>query len=287
MTILPRIVPADTLAPDLPKLFQLQRQAGGDLLAVRHDANLNGRAFGGQLLGQALMAARSACPVRLPASLHCLFLQGAQVDQPLRYQVEVLQSGKRFTSLRVSGLQGEKRVLDAQATFQVEMGGYAHVEAAPDLPGPDALQGLSELDEGAWARFEKAGLELRIVNARDYLQRTPEQPVVAYWVKLREPLTDDADVHCSALAYLSDFWINSAAISYHMPIEHARDRLFVSSLNHSLWFHQACRADGWLLFVSDSPCMQMGRGLSLARIYDQSRRLVASVAQDCLVTERQ
>jgi len=285
MIVVPKIVP-DALAPDLQRLFKLEHDSGGDLMALHHDANLNGRAFGGQLLGQSLMAARRACPDRLPASLHCLFLQGAQTDQPLRYQVEVLQAGKRFTSLRVAGLQGGRRVLDAQATFQVALGGYQHMEAAPQLPGPDELEGLSEIEEGAWARFEKAGLDLRIIDVRNYLQRCPEKPVVAYWVKLREPLTSDVDTHYAALAYLSDFWINSGAISFHMPIEHARDRLFVSSLNHSLWFHQECRADGWLLFVCESPSMQMGRGLSQVRIYDQSRRLVASVAQDCLVTER-
>ncbi len=271
----------------LAELFQLGRQSASVFTADIHDINLNGRVFGGQLLGQALMAARQCCPNKEPATLHCLFLQGARVDLPLQYVVTPLQDGKRFTSLHVAGRQGERKVLDAQVSFQASMAGFFHMEMANDLPGPDELLPMDELPGGAWGRFEKSCLELRIIEAEHYLRRSPPVPAVAYWVRLRHSLPDDPAIHASALAYLSDFWINSAAISYHVPLDDARERLFIASLNHSLWFHQACRADDWLLFVCESASMQGGRGLTQARVYDSSRRLVASIAQDCLVSERQ
>ncbi|MBH2074479.1 MAG: thioesterase family protein [Pseudomonadales bacterium] len=80
--------------------------------------------------------------------------------------------------------------------------------------------------------------------------------------------------------------MNSAAILHHVALIEARDRLFIASLNHSLWFHRPCRADQWLLFVCDSPSLQSGRALSNVRIYDQHRQLLASIAQDCLIGER-
>lgn len=287
MTVLHTVSPMAWGQKQLAELFQLDRQSASDFTTRIHDVNLNGRAFGGQLLGQALMAARQCCSGKEPATLHCLFLQGARVDLPLQYTVTPLQDGKRFTSLHVAGRQGERRVVDAQVSFQEPMTGFFHMEMADELPGPDELLPMGELPGGTWGRFEKSCLELRILEPEHYLRQSPPVPAVAYWVRLRESLPDDPSVHASALAYLSDFWVNSAAISYHVPLERAREQLFISSLNHSLWFHQPCRADDWLLFVCESASMQGGRGLTQARVYDSSRRLVASIAQDCLVSERQ
>lgn len=271
----------------LAELFVLEQEAPGSFLANTHDTNLNGRVFGGQLLGQALAVAQRYNPDLAPATLHCLFLQGARTDQPLHYRVTRLQEGKRFTSLHVSGQQGERRVVDAQVTLQAPISGFFHMETAADLPGPEQVLALDAIEDGRWARYVRPFVELRIVEPQHYLRQCAGEPAIAYWLKLRESLPSSPALHAQALAYLSDYWINSAAISYHVPIERARERLFVSSLNHSLWFHRPVVADDWLLFVCESPSMQRGRGLTQARVFDQARNLVASIAQDCLVGERE
>lgn len=271
----------------LAELFVLEQEASGSFLASTHDTNLNGRVFGGQLLGQALAVAQRCSPELMPATLHCLFLQGARTDQPLHYWVTPLQKGKRFTSWHVSGQQGERRVVDAQVTLQAPISGFCHMETVVELPGPEEVQALDVIEDGRWAHFVRPFVELRIVEPQRYLRQCAGEPAIAYWLKLRERLPESPTVHAQALAYLSDYWINSAAISYHVPMQHARDRLFVSSLNHSLWFHRPVLADDWLLFVCESPSMQRGRGLTQARVYDRARNLVASIAQDCLVGERE
>jgi acyl-CoA thioesterase-2 len=256
---------------------------------VVHDANLNGRVFGGQLLAQALLATRHCCPDKQPATLHCLFLQGALPTLPITYRVTPLQEGKRFASFHVSGMQQERRVIDAQVSFQAPIEGFFHVEAAPDVPDPDELLPMSQLRDGGradWGRFEKSCIQLRIVEPQRYLCQPSSQPRLIFWARLHERLPDDDGVQAAGLAYLSDFWVNSAAIFRHVALIEARKRLFIASLNHSLWFHRPCRADQWLLFVCDSPSLQSGRALSNVRIYDQSRQLLASIAQDCLIGER-
>ncbi len=93
-------------------------------------------------------------------------------------------------------------------------------------------------------------------------------------------------MHAAALAYLSDYWINSAAVTRHVPAGLAHGQLYIASLNHALWLHRFGRADEWLLFSSESPSAQGGRALTYARIYSRNGTLLASLAQECLMARR-
>lgn len=255
--------------------------------ATVHDENLNGRVFGGQLLAQSSLAARLSYPALQLASLQGLFLQGARTDQPLRYQVSALQQGRRFTRVLVNAHQGARHILSAHISLQAQLQGFEHALAADHWPGPESLLPMAQLPHGDWGRFEKPMIELRLIQPHRALRQTAAEPEAAYWVRLRDPLPDDPLKQDAALSYLSDFWINSAAIGHHLPLEQAREHLFVSSLNHTLWFHQPCRADQWLLFVTQSTRAHGGRALTHARVYDHARRFVASVSQDCLMGPRE
>src|SRR5690606_30756701 len=118
--------------------------------------------------------------------------------------------GKRFASFHVSGRQQERRVIDAQVSFQAPIEGFFHVAAAPVVPDPDELPRMSQLRHGGradWGRFEKKCAQLRIVEPQLYLCDPSSQPNLAFWVKLHERLPDDDAVHAAGLAYLSDFWV--------------------------------------------------------------------------------
>lgn len=129
-------------------------------------------------------------------------------------------------------------------------------------------------------------LDIRPVNPAVYFGRTPSQNEIAYWVRLLQPLTAEGCLHHAALAYLSDCWFNGALT----PPAGARElwqRHYVANLNHTLWFHTpepAC--DDWLLFVSQATRSLAGRGLALAHIYRRDGRLIASMAQDLLISPR-
>ena len=137
-----------------------------------------------------------------------------------------------------------------------------------------------------WPLFEKPCLELRIIDPGQHLTGCSPAPTMAFWVRLRAPLGEGAATHAAALAYLSDYWINSAAITHHIPARDAHAAAYIASLNHAIWFHRPGRADGWLLFELDSPAMREGRALSHARIFAEDGVLLASATQECLFVRR-
>jgi acyl-CoA thioesterase-2 len=61
----------------------------------------------------------------------------------------------------------------------------------------------------------------------------------------------------------------------------------MASLDHAVWFHRDFRADEWLLYVQDSPSAEGARAFCRGSIYSRDGVLVASVAQEGLIRERQ
>lgn len=129
-------------------------------------------------------------------------------------------------------------------------------------------------------------LDIRPVNPEAHRAGTAARNALDYWVRLLPPLTAEGCLHHAALAYLCDCWFNGALA----PTASAGDfwqQHYVANLNHTLWFHTpepAC--DDWLLFVSQATRSLAGRGLALAHIYRRDGRLIASMAQDLLISSR-
>lgn len=263
------------------------------------DANAHGRAFGGQILGQALMAAARTAPEgRLCTAMQFMFLQGTLWDEAIDLHVTALQDGKRFASRHVRGVQRDNRmVLDAQVSFAVPIDSPAH-EAPPRvlLEDPETLPPATELPP-EWndsvrraVGYEIRGkpvLDFRFAHPPPALRLSLPEPHLRFWVRARERLPDDPSLHAAALAYLSDWWLNFPAIGGHQPEAEAQGGLYVASLNHALWLHCPLRADEWLHFDSVSPAAGSGRGLSIARVHDRQGRLVASATQECLMAPRE
>jgi acyl-CoA thioesterase-2 len=204
-----------------------------------------------------------------------------------------MQEGKRFSSRQVEARQGERMLISAHVTFQSPADGPEHT-LAPHRPVPPpeqlksmpALTSMPGLAGGDWGWLQKPCLEIRLVDPEHHLAVCNTTPQASYWVKLREPLGDDPAAHAAALAYLSDYWTNTAAMTHHVPLKDVIETMYVASLNHSLWLHRACRADDWLLFSTESPSAQHERALTNVRIYDRNGVLVASAAQECLFAPR-
>ncbi len=282
---------------DLGKLLVMDRIGEGQFRNRCSEDNRNGRVFGGQLLAQALLAAQADVPdSRLPSSLQVSFVHGADLSAPVEYQVTSLQEGRRFSTRHVMANQLGQGVISAHASFAEAIDAPVHtLGPRVHYPRAEELTAMCELAavKGGpfsgidWAAYEKPCLEIRILDPEHHLTGRCPTPHMAFWVRLRVPLGDTPQTHAAALAYLSDYWINSAAITHHIPARDAHAAAYIASLNHSLWFHASGRADGWLLFECESAAMQEGRALSHARIYDADGVLRASVAQECLFVRRQ
>jgi acyl-CoA thioesterase-2 len=259
------------------------------------DGNLNGRSYGGQLLGQAMMAALLSAPVDRPAStLQLLFLSGADPDQRVEFEVKILQEGKRFSSRHVVGIQGGGRtILSAHATFCAPQSAPAHtVRSQAQEDNPEGLPELTILPPalaeqlrplGPYSPRIKPCMDFRIPDIERQLSASSARSRLRYWLRGKYPLAPDSRAHAAVFAYLSDWWLNFSSVGGHLRDLQSRDPLYIASLNHCIWFHRAFPADKWMHFESESPCADGGRGLSIARVHGQDGLMLATATQESLM----
>jgi acyl-CoA thioesterase-2 len=259
--------------------------------------DLGGRSvFGGQVIGQGLVAAERTIEGRAPHSLHAYFLLPGDVAAPIVYEVDRLRDGRSFSARRVQAIQHGRPILSMIASFQGAEGGSEHAMPMPDVPAPEALIPSAEQRE-AWlaeagpvhprvaeALRRPRAFDFRAVRPQSPLRPTPGEPRQEYWFRTVDRVPDDPRLHRCLLAYASDFTLIGAALRAHGRSWYDPE-MKVASLDHALWFHRPARIDEWLLYAQDSPSAQSARGLARGAIYDRAGRLVASVAQEGLMRE--
>lgn len=257
--------------------------------------DLGGKAvFGGQVIGQALVAGSRTVEGRWPHSLHAYFLRPGDMAHPIVYEVDRVRDGRSFTARRVQAIQGGEVILSMICSFQVPEDGFEHQAPMPEVPAPESLRPQRELVQEWLAAvpqvpprireaFERrSAVEFRPVEPRNPLLPTVDPPSQAYWVRASGSLPDTPLLHTCVLAYASDFSLLTTALRPH-GISWLTPGLSVASIDHALWFHRPFRVDDWLLYVMDSPTAQGGRGLSRGLFFDRGGRLVASVVQENLM----
>jgi len=253
------------------------------------------RVFGGQVIGQALVAAARTVEGRAAHSLHAYFMRPGDPAVPIIYQVERIRDGKSFTTRRVVATQHGQAIFSMSASFQIAEAGFEHQIPMPVVPPPEELPSEEEIKamvmESApepvrryWQR-ERA-LELRPVDLTHYVSREPLAPAQQVWIRVTGMLPDDPDIHRSVLAYASDMTLLDTSLFAHGRGVFDRD-LQVASLDHALWFHRPFRFDDWLLYSEDSPSASGARGFSRGQLFTRDGILVASVAQEGLTRLRQ
>jgi acyl-CoA thioesterase II len=234
------------------------------------------RVFGGQVIGQALIAAtRTVDPARLPHSLHAYFMRPGDPAHPILYRVDRDRDGGSFSSRRVVAIQHGRPILNLACSFQTSEGGLAHHVAMPEVPPPEDLV---DVPNAAW-RFPS-------MLFRATPQTGAAWPVAAFWFRTTQPLPDDQVLHRGVLGYASDMMLLGAcAKPHHITLD--RSDLQVASLDHALWIHEDVKLDDWLLYALDSPWTGHARGFARGMVFDRSGRLVASVAQEGLMRVRE
>lgn len=250
------------------------------------------RVFGGQVVGQALMAAcRTVDSPRLPHSLHAYFMRPGDPNLPIVYQVSRDRDGGSFSSRRVVAIQHGKPILNLAASFHGEEEGVSHQIEMPDLPGPEGLENertligrriaeVSEQRRNLWLR--ERPIEFRPVDQDSWLAHRPTPPHQAYWLRAVAPLPDDQVLHRVLLTYASDMMLLSTSLLPH-GLSWVRGDVQEASLDHALWIHRPFRIDDWLLYTQDSPWAGGARGMNRGFIYARDGTLVASVAQEGLI----
>ncbi len=254
------------------------------------------RVFGGQVIGQALVAACRTVDVieRPPHSMHAYFLLAGDPKVPIIYDVERVRDGKSFTTRRVKALQHGQAIFIMSVSFHRAEEGFSHQAKMPVVPKPEELPSEAELKERVLPLmpdpvrryFERERpIELRPVEFGRYLGKTYEDGRFNVWIRATGRLPDEPAIHQCVLAYASDMTLLDAALIPHGRTVFEKD-IMAASLDHALWLHRPFRADDWLLYTQDSPNMGSARGFSRGLIFARDGTLVASVAQEGLVRER-
>ena len=252
------------------------------------------RVFGGQVLGQALMAVGRTTPVdRQVHSLHAYFMRPGDTSVPIVYLVERVRDGHSFTTRRVLAQQHGRPIFQMSASFQVREQGLDHQAQMPDVPGPDQAVSLARraaADPDTWPEppEEWASIDVRVVPGAfphplgAASDREPDPDAgLQVWLRTPERLPDDPLLHAAVLAYASDMTLLSVSMVPHALPMHD-PRLQSASLDHAMWFHRDFRVDEWLLHDEISPSASNARGLGQGRIFSLDGRLVATTVQEGL-----
>ncbi|MBS0284852.1 MAG: acyl-CoA thioesterase II [Proteobacteria bacterium] len=283
------------LAADLVDLLDVE-EIDTDLYRGRRSNGGVGRVFGGQVIAQALQAAqRSTDAPKTAHSLHAYFMRPGDENYPIIYRVVRDFEGRSFATRRVIAMQRGAPILNMAASFQTPEEGFHHQDRMPDVPPPEELESEAQIrareSEHVDERFRRAltrprPIEIRPVYPRKWFNPTPTAPVQHSWFRVVAPVGDDPAIHRAILSYASDMSLLGTCMLPH-GVNWTTPGFQSASLDHAVWLHEDFRADDWLLYATDSPWAGHARGMNRGQIFTRDGRLVASVAQEGLIRQRE
>lgn len=272
---------------DLVDLLVLEPIEVNIFRGVSPDENRQ-RVFGGQVAGQALMAAvRTVDDQKSVHSFHSYFLRPGDPNAPILYEVDRIRDGRSFTTRRVVAIQHGRAIFNLQASFHAAEEGLDYQPSMPEVPDPLSLPDFAT----RWAPYKDEIPDWyerpRPIDSR--FVEPFEGPTVSHqatdtqrvWFRADGTLPDDPNLHACVVAYATDMTILDTPLLPHSLT--SESNLMMASLDHALWFHRPFRADRWLLFDQITPSSSGARGLGRGEIYTDSGELVVSVMQEGMI----
>jgi len=248
------------------------------------------RVFGGQVAGQALVAAGRTVERGAVNSLHAYFLRPGDPAVPIVYEVDRIRDGRSFTTRRVVAIQHGRAIFNLSASFHVDEPGPEHQVPMPEVPEPDSLPTFEERMApyrerlGPWYDRPRP-IDIRYVGGNP-LDRRPDGPGSTsgqVWLRADGTLPDEPLLHACVVAYASDLTLLDTTLAPHGLSIWSAPGVMLASLDHAMWFHRPFRADEWLLYDQDSPVASGARGFARGSIFTRDGRLAISVVQEGLV----
>jgi acyl-CoA thioesterase-2 len=270
---------------DLVELLDLEAIEVNIFRGVQSDEDRQ-RVFGGQVAGQALVAASRTIDDsgRHVHSLHAYFLRPGDPSVPILYQVDRLRDGRSFTTRRVVAIQHGRPIFNLQASFHDHEPGLDHQLPMPtDVPTPESLPDYQTRMEpyreqmGSW--YDRP----RPIDTR-YVEPDPTATSAGQlvWMRADGTLPDDPVLHACIVTYASDMSLLDTTLRP-FGMSSMTDRLMMASLDHAMWFHRAFRTDEWWLYQQTALSASSARGLAGGSIYTADGRLAVNVVQEGLI----
>jgi acyl-CoA thioesterase II len=248
------------------------------------------RVFGGQVAGQALVAAARTVDEqdRRVHSLHAYFLRPGDPKVPIVYDVDRIRDGTSFSTRRVVAIQHGRPIFNLQASFHRPEPGLDHAISAPsDIPPPESLpdwhERLAPFREkiGSWYDAPRP-IDVRYVPPDPLVETELRSNRQLVWVRADGTLPDDPVLHACIVTYFSDMTLLDTILRP-FGMSHLTDKLMMASLDHAMWFHRPFRADEWLLYEQTAFSSSGARGLAGGSIFTADGRLVVNVVQEGLI----
>jgi acyl-CoA thioesterase-2 len=278
---------------DLLDLLDLE-QIELNIFRGRSPDEMRQRVFGGQVAGQALVAAGRTVPADRPVhSLHAYFIRPGDTSVPLVYTVDRTRDGRSFTTRRVIAIQHGEPIFTLSASFHHPEPGYEHARPMPAAPRPEGLRPNRErlaeaMGEPLTTHLRESPIELRTAGplsielARNPSLRAAGEHSNLVWVRVTEKLPDDPLLHVCLMTYISDVTLLETALFEH-GTSFYDGRHTGASLDHAMWFHRPFRADQWLLYAQESPVASGARVFARGEVFTSDGDLVVSVVQEGLI----
>ncbi len=252
------------------------------------------RVYGGQVIGQALVAASRTVEDenRIAHSLHGYFLRPGDTSIPIVYSVDRIRDGKSFNTRRVVAIQKGRPIFSMSVSFQVMEEGLHHQIPMPEAAAPKDCPSQEDLRKNYINDIPKEyrdnflnredPIEMRFQDGMNDFKPDPMPPHQRVWIRAVDKMPDDVRLHQCVLAYASDMTLMDNAIRPH-GIGWTEENFQTASLDHAMWFHQPFRADEWLLYYQDSPYSGGARGFNRGSFFTQEGQLIASASQEGLM----
>ncbi len=247
------------------------------------------RVFGGQVAGQALVAAtRTVDDDRAVHSLHAYFLRPGDPTVPILYEVDRLRDGRSFTTRRVVAIQHGKAIFNLQASFHIHEEGFEHEAPMPlGVPAPETIPDFKQRWEpwaemlGDWYERDRP-IDSRTIDWQPRDRARPLPPYQNVWLRADGKLPDDQVLHNCIITYASDMTLLDTTLLPHAVGAVEKD-VAMASLDHAMWFHRPFRADEWLLYAQETPSASGGRGTATGSIFTHDGHLAVTVVQEGLL----
>lgn len=254
------------------------------------------RAFGGEVAGQAVMAAGlTAPPERQIHSAHTHFLRPGRSGEDVVYDVRTVRDGGSYSTRHVEARQRDEVILLLTASFHTgDETTMSHqvprLSAVPTRDLPEAASPEADDEMSLWVRWlqERQAIDLRFPSPpiRERVRGgRPTDPHQAIWLRTSDPLPDDRLTHAAAVTHLADLLLLSTGLGPHAAA-FTDSNLSFASLDHTVWFHEDARADEWLLHDMEGSWVGHGRSLCRGTMLSESGQLVATVMQEGVIRSR-
>jgi acyl-CoA thioesterase-2 len=273
---------------DLVKLLDLEAIEVNLFRGRSPDENRQ-RVFGGQVAGQALVAATRSIedPNRFVHSLHAYFLRPGDPYVPILYEVDRIRDGKSFATRRVVAIQHGRAIFNLQASFHIAEPGPDH-----QIPMPQGLAGPDELPDwktrmapykdrlGEWYERDRP-IDIRFIDGDPFSRDGKPADGQRVWMRADGELPKDPTLHACIATYASDMTLlDTTVLPFGLSWE--SPGMQMASLDHAMWFHRPFRADDWLLYDQHAFSSGSGRGLAGGAIFTSDGTLAVTVVQEGL-----